>query len=600
MTSLWRWNVRAKLLTFAAIVLAPILLVAYLTAQNYVASTRAQILSSSAATATLAVTSVEDFLAATERLLHILAANHAVQNDERAAVEQLFTQTLTLSPELLTLYILGTNDEVQICVPPDKPSPNQMRYGLEALRHGRPAISGRINTTRAESSARVTAALAVPIRRKAQTVGALGAEIAVQHLQRSVADAVMREHAVVVVFDHEGRVLVAPEPHYYADDIQWNAVSVVQAALRGEQGAAEYRNPIDGHVWLGAYAPIRRGGWAVLVSYPSAEVFAPLQSAIVTTMLSLGGVLLCALTLAAWLASRFTRPVQYVQATALAIARGDYAKRVPQVSHPHDEIEQLAIAFNQMATALQQHMVALMHAQREIEQKARELQQLLARSVAAQEAERQRIAQDIHDGITQMLVGALYEMQAAKQALTGKSAPDHEAAKRKLNEALTLISDTVSEMRRVIFDLHPTILDELGLVPALNRLVAPAQHETLQCALRVVGAPRRLPAAHELALYRIAQEALHNVRQHAEARRAQLELVFEATGVRLMVSDDGKGFAPEPPPPNGAQERQAHLGLMSMKERAQSIGGTFTLKSNVGHGTTIVVNVPFENPKSLA
>jgi signal transduction histidine kinase len=579
--------VRAKLLAFAGIVLAPVVLVAYFTAQNYVASTRAQILSSSAATATLAVTSVEDFLAATERLLTILAASNATQTNEREAAGQLFAQTLTLSPELLTLYVLDTNDQVQVCVPPDKPSPNQMRYGLDALRQSRPAISGRINTT--ETPARVTAALAVPIRHGAQTVGALGAEIAVQHLQRGIADAVMREHAVALVFDREGHVLVAPEARYYVDDMQWNEVPLVQAALRGEQGAAEYRNPIDGRVWLGAYAPIRRAGWAVLVSYPSDEVFAPLQTATLTAAASLSGVLLFALSLAVWLASRFTRPVQQVQATALAIARGDYEKRVPQVAQPHDEIEQLAVAFNQMAEALQQQMVALMNAQREIEQKARELQQLLDRNVSAQEAERQRIAQDLHDGITQMLVGSLYEMQAAKQALLatkGELPPQQaEVAARKLNEALRLVSDTVSEMRRVIFDLHPTILDELGLVPALKRLTENMQSDALRCAWQVEGEPLRLPAAHELALYRIAQEALNNVRKHAEARETCLTLTFAAERSTLSVSDDGKGFQPR-------ETTAQHLGLMSMRERAQSVGGTFTLESHAGQGTTIVVKVP--------
>ncbi len=579
-----QWNVRAKLLAFACIVLAPVALVAWATAQNYLAATRAQILSSSAATASVAVASVDDFLSATERLLLIMASSSAVQNSDQSAIEDLFVQTLRLSPEFLSLYILDAEDRVQVHVPHEPLSANEMRYGLEALRNGRPSISGRLRT-----GARLTAALAVPIRRGQQVNGALGVEFELERLQRNVADSVMREHAVVLVLDNEGRVLVAPEPRYYAEGLPWTSVPIVQSALRDEQGAAEYGNPIDGRQWLGAYAPVRRAGWAVIVSYPSDEVFAPLQTATLTAALSLGSVLLIAVGLAIWLAARFTRPLQQVKQTALSIAQGDYERRVPAVAQPGDEIGQLALAFNQMAEALHEHMVALMNAQREIEQKARDLQQLLDRSVAVQEAERKRIAQGIHDGITQMLVGSIYEMQAAKNAL----GPDALAA-RKIGDALQLVSDSISEIRRVIFDLHPTVLDELGLVPALKRLVETTQTADLQCSLHVEGALTRLSSEQELALYRIAQEALHNVRQHADAHHARVTLRFERDRTSLQVSDDGRGleaptrFDHASSPPRAEQ----HLGLIGMRERAQSVGGQFELMSEPDVGTSIVVSVP--------
>jgi len=337
-----------------------------------------------------------------------------------------------------------------------------------------------------------------------------------------------------------GEVLVAPEARYYADSNAWSEVPLVQAALRGEQGAAEYRNPVDGATWLGAYAPVRRAGWVVLVSYPDQEVFSPLRTTTLTAAISLGGVTLLAIGLAVFLAGRFTRPIQEVKAAALSIARGDYERRVPRAGLPRDEIGQLALAFNQMAEALQAHMLALMEAQHEIEQKASDLQQLLDRSVMVQETERKRIAQEIHDGITQMLVGALYEMQAAKQMLAAGGDP--RAAAQKLSEALQLISETVSEIRRVILDLHPTILDELGLVPALQRLTRSFNDDTLRCVLQVEGAQARLSSTHELALYRIAQEALNNIRRHAGASQALLNLSFARENTTLTVRDDGRGI----------------------------------------------------------
>ena len=248
-------------------------------------------------------------------------------------------------------------------------------------------------------------------------------------------------------------------------------------------------------------------------------------------------------------------------------------------------------------------MLALMLAQQEIEQKASDLQQLLDRSVMVQETERKRIAQEIHDGITQMLVGALYEMQAAKQMLAAGGDP--RAAAQKLSEALALISETVSEIRRVILDLHPTILDELGLVPALQRLARSFENDTLRCVLQVEGAQARLSSTQELALYRIAQEALNNIRRHAGASQALLNLSFAREHTTLTVRDDGRGIpggsatrsgSPRPDLPMGGFAGVAgakeHLGLIGMKERAQSVGGRFELRSKPEGGTSIIVVLP--------
>jgi len=589
------WNVRAKLLAFACIVLAPVTLVAYLSGQNDSAVTRAQILSGSAATASVAVATVDDFLVSAERLLLIISSTSAVQRGDMAAVSDLFTNTLRISPEYLSLYELDANGSLRTRAPDPLPSADDMRFGNEAIHSGATSYSGRLG-----GPDRLSAALAVPIRRSGALAGALGVEFALDRLQRSVAESVMREHALVLVLDSAGRVLVAPEMRYYADSNAWSEVPLVQAALRGEQGAAEYRNPVDGNIWLGAYAPVRRAGWVVLVSYPDHEVFAPLRATTLTAAVSLVGVTLLAIGLAVFLAGRFTRPLQDVKAAALSIARGDYERRVPRAGLPRDEIGQLALAFNQMAEALQAHMLALTLAQHEIEQKASDLQQLLDRSVMVQETERKRIAQEIHDGITQMLVGALYELQAAKQMLAAGGDP--RAASQKLNEALQLISETVSEMRRVILDLHPTILDELGLVPALQRLARSFENDTLRCVLQVEGAQARLSSTEELALYRIAQEALNNIRRHAGASHALLNLSFTHEHTTLTVRDDGRGIqdggatrsgSPRPDLPMGGfagvPGAKDHLGLIGMNERAQSVGGRFELRSKPEGGTSIIV-----------
>src|SRR5947207_13197060 len=159
---------------------------------------------------------------------------------------------------------------------------------------------------------------------------------------------------------------------------------------------------------------------------------------------------------------------------------------------------------------------------------------------------------------------------------------ENEVSVRKLNEALSLASDSVSEMRRVIFDLHPTILDELGLVAALQRLVMLNDSDALHCTLHVEGAPARLPAPHELTLYRITQEAINNARRHAHAKNLRVQLRFQRDATLLLLNDAGRGIGTPVSRSQEAQPAAEHLGLKGMRERAQSVGGQFELDSQPG------------------
>ena len=145
-------------------------------------------------------------------------------------------------------------------------------------------------------------------------------------------------------------------------------------------------------------------------------------------------------------------------------------------------------------------------------------------------------------------------------------------------------------------------MDELGLVAALQRLVMRNDSDTLHCTLHVEGAPARLPAAHELAFYRIAQEALNNSRRHARAKNARVQLRFQRDATLLVVNDDGRGI--ETPARQDASAGQAqpaaeHLGLKGMRERAQSVGGQFEVVSEPGTGTRISVTIPKSDERRM-
>jgi signal transduction histidine kinase len=147
-------------------------------------------------------------------------------------------------------------------------------------------------------------------------------------------------------------------------------------------------------------------------------------------------------------------------------------------------------------------------------------------------------------------------------------------------------------VRRFSRDLRPIYLEDLGFLPALEMLTREAdQEDNLSVQLTVSGAVRRLPPDLELAAYRIVQEALNNVVQHAEASQAWVKVDFEAEQLVLSVQDNGQGF--EPPDLPDALARRGHFGLMGVQERALLYGGQISIRSAPGAGATVSVQLPY-------
>lgn len=217
-------------------------------------------------------------------------------------------------------------------------------------------------------------------------------------------------------------------------------------------------------------------------------------------------------------------------------------------------------------------------------EKARQLQRLLSDSYRIQEDTQARIAHDMHDSVTQMIIGALYETQAARQALLD----DPDRAADSLIHAQQLLADVETEIRRVIYDLHPPVLDAMGLVVALKRFAGTfAAAFGIDCQVQVIGRPRRLSKETEVAIYRIIQAALHNVASHAQAHRAQVGFEFGADSLRVTIEDDGLGFDPEAVFHTPGE----HLGLIGMRERAESLSADLAVNSAPGRGARIELNL---------
>ncbi len=284
-----------------------------------------------------------------------------------------------------------------------------------------------------------------------------------------------------------------------------------------------------------------------------------------------------------WFAGYLTTPLATLANSARRLGQGDLEVRID--IQRQDEIGDLAHEFNLMATQLQKRTDELEAVSAERTAYAQQLQQVLRRNVHIQEVERKRIANDIHDGVSQWLMGAMFEVQAARVRLSDANAD----VVAHLEEAQHVLKEVKEEMRRVIYDLHPPLLESHGLVTALRSLAQDQQARFhFPIHFEVTGEPYRLALDQELALYRIAQEALANVHKHADATQALLRLHFTPVQVTLSVQDDGVGFDIT----SEIWTHKKHLGLISMRERAIAVGADFAIHAQIGQGAIVRVSVP--------
>lgn len=233
----------------------------------------------------------------------------------------------------------------------------------------------------------------------------------------------------------------------------------------------------------------------------------------------------------------------------------------------HDLAPQIAVA------------VQAMRLTTELKQLTADLQQSRTRLVTAREEERRRLRRDLHDGLGPTLASLTFKIDAARNLLTQESA----RADRLLEEVRKQTQETLAQIRRLVYDLRPPALDELGLLSALRELAASYQRQGIHILVEVPSNLPALPAAVEVAAYRIAREALTNVVHHAEAEQCLLRLGLHESVLTLQISDDGKGID---------DDHRIGVGWLSMRERAVELGGTCSITRGSSGGTTVQASFP--------
>ncbi|MEM9968512.1 MAG: cache domain-containing protein [Pseudomonadota bacterium] len=223
------------------------------------------------------------------------------------------------------------------------------------------------------------------------------------------------------------------------------------------------------------------------------------------------------------------------------------------------------------------------------------LKRLTQRVFDAQEEERGRVARELHDGISQLLVGTRYTLDHARRRFE-RGAP---SAEEPLKKGIETLGEAITEVRRISRDLRPGVLDDLGLGPALKTLVEEFEARTgITCSFSTVVFRNRLDDEAKIALYRIAQEALTNVERHAAATHVSVDLRGHRQGGTLRIADNGHGL------PTGSRAASPGLGLRNMQERMEQLGGRlYAGQNSEGGGTLIEATVPLTHllaPAELA
>ena len=356
-------------------------------------------------------------------------------------------------------------------------------------------------------------------------------------------------------------------------DIDLRAHPGIKQALDGESGATFAQ--ISGAENVIAYSPVSPLDWALVIEEPWEAVASPLLRTTEYAPLVLIPVLLLSLV-ALWFGTRrIVQPLQTLETKAAQLGWGNF-----------EAIEE-PVGGTAEIRRLQRELV---HMAQQLKSAQQGLRGYIGAITMGQEEERRRLARELHDDTLQSLIALNQRVQLARLSLDGGQQAES------LIEIQGLTEETIQNLRRLTRGLRPVYLEDLGLAASLEMLANETEENgEPSIDFQRTGTERRLSPTIELALYRIAQEALSNVLRHAHAGRAMLHIAFYPQNVLLEITDDGQGFeVPESPSefaPSG------HFGLLGMHERAELIGARLEIRSTLGEGAHLTVALPFEAAK---
>jgi len=356
-----------------------------------------------------------------------------------------------------------------------------------------------------------------------------------------------------------------------------------------------------------AFAPMSGAPWGVAVRQSAQEVMAPVSYLRRQILLGGGITLVVALLVTWWVITRqVLKPIQALDEASAQFAAGKLDVPLPnggidEVAHLTANLERMRVRLD---ATLEDHRRWNEALEEMVEERTRELaslyeqlegreamcKRLLGKVLTTQEEERARLARELHDTVGQALTAIIMTTTAVENSLP----TDYISGKDKLANVRNIAVQTLHDIRGLIFDLRPEVLDDLGLGMALHSQVKKyLEPAGVQVQLRAIGLKDELPAEVETAVFRVVQEAITNIARHAQASEASISLTKKDDRLIVRVEDNGVGFDPE----QVMRRQRKAWGLRGMEERITLLGGKFYVGSRPGNGTLVLAEVPLDGVK---
>ncbi len=260
--------------------------------------------------------------------------------------------------------------------------------------------------------------------------------------------------------------------------------------------------------------------------------------------------------------------------------RDDIERRLVGVS---DTIERAEHLISQI-TVVMNYLMSDIKQMGEMLEDAKMKQEFGLKIIEAQEEERKRLSREIHDGPAQMMANVMMRSDLIERVYKERGTDEAMIEIRNLKK---MVRSALYEVRRIIYDLRPMALDDLGLVPTLKKYLQTTEeyHKQTKISFMNIGKEIRLPSQYEVALFRLIQEAVQNAIKHAESNEIAVKLEINKMRVAVVIKDDGKGF--------DINEKKAQsFGIIGMRERVELLEGQLSIDSHIGKGTIVIIQIP--------
>jgi signal transduction histidine kinase len=326
---------------------------------------------------------------------------------------------------------------------------------------------------------------------------------------------------------------------------------------------------------------LRSHPWRVFVGIPTSAVMAGVRR-FLTRGFIVGGIMLGLVGLLAFQIIRtIERPLAVLARTVKHVTQPGTTEQVP-IDGPR-EIQELGTAFNDMVATRTAAEAALLESTGQLEALSRKL-------LEVQEEERSRIAREIHDELGQLLTALNMDIGGLLGSV--ELSPEQRTMGKRIRQAL---AETLSSVQRISAELRPAILDDFGLLAAVELEMEKFEQRTgVECRLSTVAPLDPLGTEVEAAIFRIVQEAMTNIARHSNASRLEITVRIDKGTLIVAVRDDGRGIS------EAAIQDRASIGLIGMRERARSIGGTLEVSRLAEHGTRVVLTLPVPRDAAVA